>query len=129
MGDPVIQLSCDRHEVRCTEVVRVLLGWHADRQPEAVRIELRWRTEGRGDRNSGVGAVHRHGPEQGPIPPQLEAALRVPGDGPVSYDGQMIRVIWEVRAVLEMRLRTDPSAAVPLQVLPAVIPRGTYDWI
>ncbi|HUG83007.1 MAG TPA: hypothetical protein VMM13_00500 [Euzebya sp.] len=121
MVDTSVGVSVDRHQVTVGQPVRALIGWQHDGEPEGVRIELRWYTEGRGDVNAAVVAVHRQTPELGPIPPQIEAVLLVPPGGPASYDGQMIRVRWEVRGIIELKWKRDPSFAVPLVVGPATV--------
>jgi hypothetical protein len=120
--EPLIEVTVDQPRLHVGSPVRALMRWQADRDPEAVRLELRWVTEGRGDTDSAVVTSHRHGPELGPVPPVVEAVLAVPPSGPVTYDGHMIRVRWEVRGVLELRWAVDPTAACPILVLPLPLP-------
>ncbi|CAN5232497.1 hypothetical protein BH23ACT9_BH23ACT9_12690 [soil metagenome] len=47
--------------------------------------------------------------------------LQIPSAGPASYDGQMIRVRWEVRGTLELKWKRNPSATAHLLVVPAVV--------
>ena len=84
----------------------------------AVRVELYHRTEGRGTAQRRTVSVVEH---------QLERAtslsdrflLPVPSDGPVSYDGRSIRVIWEVAAIVDRPRQKDRSVVAGVVVVPA----------
>jgi hypothetical protein len=89
----------------------------ANGRVRGVRLELRRHTEGRGDQDQWDG------------PPQLFAlapdgslyqpfVLRVPPDAPISYDGNLFRLIWTIRAVLDVRLRGDPRTELAVVVAP-----------
>ena len=82
-----------------------------------VRVLARFRTEGRGDHDVwesdplafdvGVdGSLH------------ASFALDVPFDGPVSYDGGLLRVIWEVEARTDLRMRIDQKTTATVIVVP-----------
>lgn len=63
----------------------------------AILVNLRWRTEGRGDRNSAVVQSLTIPFTAGP-PRQITRfpfRFSLPPDGPVSYHGYLIRVIWD----------------------------------
>jgi hypothetical protein len=82
-----------------------------------VLLELVVRTEGRGTtyRNT-VGRqefpVDQWGRADGPF------TLEVPAAGPISYDGRLIRVLWEVEARVDIAWGRDRRLRVPLLVVP-----------
>lgn len=83
----------------------------------AVRLVLRYRTEGRGDTDKR---------DVSNLEFQLEAhgglsttfALSVPPDGPVSYDGRMLRVLYEIEARVDVKLARDPKIERAVLVVP-----------
>lgn len=91
----------------------------SDRARE-IRINLRWRTEGRGDRNSAIVQFLRIPLTQGPPPTATRFPFRftLPPDGPVSYHGSLIRVLWEIEARVDISWAVDPKAVAPLIVVP-----------
>ena len=83
-----------------------------------VRVALHYWTEGRGDSDSWHGApqvfdVNIDGSLHGRF------SLDVPANAPISYDGSLFRVRWEVEARTDLKLRIDKTAGVGIVVLPA----------
>jgi hypothetical protein len=94
----------------------------SDRAKE-IRITLRWRTEGRGERASATVQFLRIPVAAGPPPAPTRFPFRftLPPDGPVSYHGYLISVIWEIEARVDVSWAIDPKAVVPLTVVPRVV--------
>ena len=120
----MIVLETDRRVAVVGDVVRARASWQHGKAPKEVRVELRWYTEGRGTRNRGVVDRVVHTADAGPIPPVIEAVLTVPREGPVTYDGSMIRIRWEVHATVDVAWARDPDQSVPLVVRPGVAEDG-----
>ena len=82
-----------------------------------VRLRLRYRTEGRGstDRVS-VDEATFPADNHGRIDSAFE--LAVPAQAPVSYDGTLIRVIWEIQVTVDIKHEIDDRGAAPVLVLP-----------
>ncbi|MDH3679310.1 MAG: hypothetical protein OEV40_05095 [Acidimicrobiia bacterium] len=89
-----------------------------DDQPvRAVRLTLRYVTEGRGDTDSQViGQLEFPVDTYGRLDTDFQ--LPVPPAGPISYDGRLIRVLWELEARVDVKLRRDRSTSIPLLVIP-----------
>ncbi len=91
-----------------------------------LRVVLRYFTEGRGDTNSNDVWV---------IPVDVDSFgnaterfhIPVPPDGPISYDGRLIRLRWEVRATVDLARRRDYHSTVPVMILP-VNGWGVYEY-
>jgi hypothetical protein len=64
-----------------------------DERNKKAQLIVGWRTEGRGD-------VDRETIYQQEIPPDFSTPFtcQIPLTGPYSYDGQLLRIIWEVTA-------------------------------
>ena len=117
----MISVSVDRRELIVGQQVRVQGSWQADRQPKAVKVELRWQTEGRGTTDHRVADGVRFEDQGAGLQPVFETVLTVPREGPVSYQGSLIRVRWMVRVSLEVSWARDPREEVELTVVPATI--------
>lgn len=110
--------------VECGETVRGVVRWAPEeKMPRGIDVELTYHTEGRGDLDRKVVARARHDIVEGEGAGELPFELVVPVDGPISYDGRLMRVIWTVTASLDMRLARDPSSAEVI----TVFPRGGHD--
>ncbi len=94
-------------------------------QVRGVRIELGWSTEGRGDTDSDtVASLVIPVDEFGMANARVE--LPVPANGPISYDGALIRVRWELSAQTDIKLGVDQRSSAEVLVVPAR-GLGTYD--
>ena len=86
-----------------------------------VRVNLTWHTEGRGDRDRAeLAEVAFPIDANGRADAHFE--LPVPPFGPISYDGNLIRVIWHLEARVDVKLRLDKTTRIPV----LVIPRGGW---
>jgi hypothetical protein len=86
---------------------------------ERISMEVGWRTEGRGDPDSAV--IHsaefvRDGAAS-TEPWSVAVDFEVPAAGPVSYDGKILRIIWEVRVTAftdgEQRTQVEAFRVTP----------------
>jgi hypothetical protein len=111
-----LHVRVDTPVVECGGEVVGTVGWTvAGDGHRGLRLELRYRTEGRGDRDSAS-------PVRLALPAQPSGSmpfrLAVPQGGPISYQGKLIRVIWEVALVVDRPLQSDDVEAVPVTVFP-----------
>jgi len=87
----------------------------------AVQLLLRFWTEGRGREDSRDTAWVEFPVDQyGRL--DVGFALAVPPAGPISYDGRLIRVLWEIQATVDVKYQLDRKLYVPV----LVIPRGGW---
>lgn len=89
-------------------------------ETNTIVIRPRWRTEGRGDEARGViRAVRRQPGQVGPSDPfDHTFEFTIPENGPISYEGKLIRIIWEVHVLVDVPWAGDPSHARSFRVLP-----------
>lgn len=84
------------------------------------RVELEWKTSGRGTSNSNV--VTQQVLQEGDIPPQsdlrLPFKLAVPNEGPISYHGHMITIGWSVVGRIDISWAVDKTTTSELSILP-----------
>lgn len=70
-----------------------------------------WRTEGKGTPDSSTVCEERlHDGELGPGTHRFPFEFDLP-EGPISYSGRLVSIIWEVKAWIEIPLRRDPTAS------------------
>lgn len=86
-------------------------------QIRAVRIALRMTTEGRGDEDrkdfvTEELEVDEYGMASGDV------RLQVPTDAPISYDGALIRVRWNIEARTDIKFGVDQQSSAPVLVVP-----------
>lgn len=83
----------------------------------AVRVELSYETEGRGDTDSDdlfefVMPIDRFG--MGSADVQID----VPSNAPISYDGRLIRVKYEIHIRTDVSASIDHATDIPVLVVP-----------
>jgi len=73
-------------------------SWTLDADPESVEVRLFWRTEGKGNPDTGVAdtvAFDAPGRQD-----RREFRLKIPA-GPYSFEGKLITILWSVEVVAE----------------------------
>ncbi len=127
MSDPNLDIALERGIVEIGSALRGRVRRTGElddlatdsRQPvRAVRVSLRYTTEGRGDTDERtVAECELPVDEYGRTETTFE--FTVPVRGPISYDGRLIRVLWFVDAQVDVRLRRDPTVHIPVLVIPS----------
>jgi hypothetical protein len=93
----------------------------ANQHPKQIIASLQWRTEGRG--GGALEVVQKvefdmHSSDQTLI--QLPFGLELPMLAPISYDGLLLRVIWEICVTVDLPglFTKDEKNTVPIRVMP-----------
>lgn len=78
------------------EALTGLVRWSLGREPVEIAVRLFWRTEGKGSSDSGLaGELTFEG-----LGPTGEQAFVFEGpEGPYSYSGKLVSVVWAVEAI------------------------------
>ncbi len=94
------------------------LASSSDHRIRGVRVVLGYTTEGRGDVDREV-VVNKEFPVDayGGVDSHFE--LPVPSNGPISYDGRLIRVLWSVVARIDVKFASDPTTRIPVLIIPS----------
>lgn len=107
----MIDINLEQTEVEAGGNLAGTLIWQnpENRTPKAASVSIHWYTEGRGTRNYKAAREISLDPEQLMSAKEREIpfSLEIPEDGPISYNGSLIRVIWE----LEVSISLSVSAA------------------
>ena len=92
----MIEIQLQRNEIEVGQSFSGQFYWTGNKTAEEISFEIRWRTKGLGDvdsetlySNSFAGTT------------SSAFSCTIPALGPVSYDGQLIQIIWE--AIVEVR--------------------------
>ncbi|MBT8207184.1 MAG: hypothetical protein KJO18_02825 [Acidimicrobiia bacterium] len=94
--------------------------WQVDgRQPEAVEVSAQWRTEGRGNVDSGTVHEVRTELSDSEFSSQwLTVDAPIPLTAPITYDGKLIRIIWELHVRLDIPWGRDEKHEERFVVVP-----------
>jgi hypothetical protein len=111
-------VALDHHLAGCGGAVTGTVRWQDNDRRQRVAVVLRYRTEGRGDVDTGVvAAVELGEAESG----ESRFRLDVPPLGPVTYNGQLLRLLWVVAVQVPANRSFRGSAA---EADLTVVPRG-----
>jgi hypothetical protein len=111
-----VAIELDTDVTEGGDVVTGVVRWGPlDDVPAKVVVRLRYRTEGRGASDTEVvDEVIFAGSASG----AERIELSVPVNGPMSFDGSLVKVLWELDLSLDHRLAGDRGTTVGLTVLP-----------
>src|SRR5471030_2511064 len=98
----MIRLEVTQESVRTGERVTGVALWSSSnaKAPRDFRVTCRWRIEGKGRRKDNVIDTAAGGN-------QVAFDFEIPLSGPLSYDGQLFRIIWEVVVTAYMPFARD----------------------
>lgn len=106
-----IGLEGDRTAFRPGEEVAGSVAWSLEEgvPPERAEVRLVWFTEGKGDRDSAM-AASAELPSPAPLD-RRDFRLRLP-EGPYSFKGRLVSVVWAVEVVVEPGGRAERAGIV-----------------
>ena len=122
----MINASLEQTEIIAGETLSGTLIWQASDSSNTpqnnVSVSIRWYTEGRGTTNHETVQELLLDPDR-LISSQrspLSFSFQIPHDGPITYNGSLICVIWELEVSIQMPglLRRKDKQTLPFQVLP-----------
>lgn len=118
-GSLNVQLQCEDLEVG--ETLHGVMTWvpEKDGSVKGITMSFGWRTEGRGDTTSGRVSTTAlaGGPVKAGQAVRCPFALPVPVLAPPTYDGNILRIIWELNIAIDIPWATDARTSVPVLVL------------
>jgi len=114
----MIRIVLSEETVRNGERVKGSVTWQADgsKTPRSIEVVCRWRTEGKGTkRQEIVDTVARENP---PSEAVIPFDVAIPLYGPLSYDGKLLRVIWEIAVNADLPMARDQHEVKAFSVVP-----------
>jgi len=108
----MIRIALSDTTVRNGEHVKGSVTWEAEgKTPRKIEVACRWRVEGRGRTREEIVASHES--HESVIPFDFE----IPKEGPLTYHGTLLRIIWEIAANADLPMARDESAVAPFTVV------------
>jgi hypothetical protein len=96
MSECSILLPEDRVSFYPGDTMTGTVSWNLDEPPRVVELRLFWRTEGKGDQDLEIAGVVRY---ENPSQRDEEAFEFALPDGPCSFSGKLISLIWALELV------------------------------
>ena len=88
---------------------------------EAIRCVVGWHTEGRGDRDDGMIAVRTLHKGSLETRRSFDFQVELPVNGPISYAGHYINIVWTVTAIIDLSWKKNPQAQETFYLMPAPV--------
>lgn len=116
---PQTALVLDHGIVECGGVVTGTASWSGNTRHQQVGVVLRYSTQGRGDTDSAVAARCVLGVDEAGW---ARFRLDVPPQGPVTYNGQLLRLFWQAMVRIPATRVTGKAGRSMADL--TVVPRG-----
>ena len=109
----MIGIALDHDVVEAGEFLTGTVHWSGTGMRRLIVI-AEWSTDGRGNRASGIGRIaqYRAAAPDGSVP----FRVRIPFEGPVSFEGELIQVTWRIRVHAD-RAGIDQSQSALFRVV------------
>lgn len=113
----MIAIEIDRQTVAVGDFVTGHVRWSStdDRRVRQIVVGLEWRTDGPGNCAHGVTRAMHFDPKPGDRTAFFPFRLMVPHEGPVSFKGELITMLWHVRVRID-QFGIDELAEKPFRV-------------
>lgn len=109
----MIHIEVLARQFECGDTVIGSCAWAVEKAPRSVRVMLEYYTEGRGDEDRrAVATKNLTATEEG----DASFEFKLPTGGPVSYNGDLIRVIWQVRVLCDLPWASDSEETAVITV-------------
>lgn len=119
-------LKPDAPTVECGAALAGSVQWSGNDRHRHVGVVLRYCTQGRGDVDAAVVARCALSTDESG---QARFTLPVPASGPVTYNGQLLRVLWQVAVHVPVDRASTRFDAGPAAAQLTVIPQGWTRWV
>ena len=99
-----IDVHLESNKIQPGAILEGFVIWHSsddDKVPKAATLSVGWHTEGRGtnDRATLKQLCLDMNHLQASFPRRIPFSVRIPDDSPVTYNGSLLRVLWQVSVV------------------------------
>lgn len=113
----MIDITVDNSVVELGKSVSGQISWQSNKSSQKpLTVKVIWHVEGRGNKKKQTVAMSELGKlSSGNVIP---FCLDLPNTAPVSFDGKLFRVIWEVLVEIPGGLLGGTTQTTPIQVVP-----------
>lgn len=117
----MIRIELTQEEIRNGEELRGTMHWNSDgKAPRKLEVLCRWRVVGKGRKHEEIIDLEID------VAPQTQVTIpftfEIPHDGPLSYDGKLFRIVWEIVGRADLPMARDQE-----EVKPFVVRARPYD--
>jgi hypothetical protein len=99
----VIEIALDHEAVAAGGFVTGRVRWAGDSRVNRIIAAAQWETGGAGNRVWGVGRSTVFVPRDGAREAAFPVHLMVPHSGPVSFEGSLITIVWQLKVRIDQR--------------------------
>ena len=122
----MIRIKFENQEVVLGDTFRGWVSWTSEKDvtPRKVSLIVGWHTEGRGStaQDDVVTCEHECGPVSEGQTIEMPFEVTIPHDVPVSFDGELIRLIWSLKVRVDLPWAFDLKADREFRVLGPSVP-------
>lgn len=117
----MIRIEMPKTEVRVGDTLTGQVVWNAEggKQPRKIEVAVRWIASGKGQRNETVVDQTSEADVASRSQVVIPVSLEIPF-GPVTYEGKLFRIDWEVSARVDLPFAIDEKVSTPFVVRPAI---------
>ena len=107
----MIRIALAEQKLRNGEHLKGNVAFEGSKTPRKLEVVCRWRIEGKGrSREEVVGNAE----SQGTV---VSFDFEIPKEGPLTYDGKLLRIIWEVAANADLPMARDDNDVATFTVV------------
>ncbi len=113
----MIRIELDQDEIHNGERLRGQMQWSSNgKAPRKLEVLCRWRVEGKGRKREEIVDLELD------VAPSAQVTIpfdfEIPIVGPLSYDGQLFRIVWEIVARADLPFARDEVETKTFTVRP-----------
>ena len=117
----MIRIELKQTELRVGETLTGRVVWNADggKQPRKIDVSVRWIMSGKGERRETVVDQTSEADVASKAQIVMPLSVEIPL-GPLTYDGKLFKIAWEVWARADLPFAIDQTESAPFTVRPAI---------
>jgi hypothetical protein len=117
----MIRIEKNASEIRAGQTLKGQVVWSADKgkSPRKIEVTIQWVMSGKGVKSENVVDSVVDDATESKSQVVVPFEVEVPSDGPLSYDGKLFRVFWEIKVEVDLPFAVDEEERDRFTVLPA----------
>lgn len=118
----MIRIEKNASEIRAGQTLKGQVVWSTDKgkSPRKIAVTIQWVVSGKGVKSENVLDSVVDDATESKTHVVVPFEVEVPSYGPLSYDGKLFRVVWEIKAEVDLPFAVDEEERVAFTVLPEV---------
>jgi hypothetical protein len=118
----MIRIETRQTEVRLRDTLSGTAVWNSDggKEPRKISVALRWVLSGKGERRETVVDEEVASDIGSRALVSIPFSFEIPFESPLSYDGTLFSISWEIFVRVDLPFAVDETEARPVVVGPAI---------